>query len=137
MQYCTYTIITLQVANRQSYDMRLSIYSTLLPHSKGDQYKSDIIQGDRDPCYNAKFKFDKINNVELSYDRVLEITIWEPHRNTNEFVGGIRIGPKPQPGARNEWIDSDGNEVSQWEMMMAHPEEWIDKWHTLQSSMKP
>ena len=55
--------------------------------------------------YNAKFQFDKVTDVELSYDRVLEITIWEPHRNTNEFVGGVRLGPKPQPGGKHEWME--------------------------------
>jgi len=115
----------------------LSIHSTLLPHSKGHRYKSDIIKGDNDPCYSAKFQFDKIGNEELLCDRVVEITIWEPHRNTNEFVGGIRLGPKPQAGNKNKWIDSVGSEVSQWETMMSRPEEWIDEWHTLRSSMKP
>ena len=78
-----------------------------------------------------------MTDVELSYDRVLEITIWEPHRSTNEFVGGVRLGPKPQPGGKHEWMDSFGTEVSQWEMMMARPEEWADEWHPLRSSMKP
>ena len=73
-----------------------------------------------------------MTDVELSYDRVLEITIWEPHRNTNEFVGSIRLGPKPQPGNKNKWMDSVGSEFSQWEMMMmARTKEWIDQWHPL------
>jgi len=33
-------------------------------------------------------------------------------------------------------MDSVGSEVSQWEEMIAHPEEWIDEWHTLRLSMK-
>ena len=78
-----------------------------------------------------------MTDVELSYDRVLEITIWEPHRNTNEFVGGVRLGPKPQAGNKNKWMDSVGSEVSQWEEMMVRPEEWIDEWHFLRSTMKP
>ena len=78
--------------------------------------------------------------MELSYDRALEITIWEPYRNTNEFIGGIRLGPKPQPsntGASKEWMDSIGSEVTQWELMTARPEQWADEWHALRSSMKP
>ena len=80
----------------------------------------------------CQFQFDKVTDVELSYDRVLEITIWEPHRNSNEFVGGIRLGPKPQPGNKNKWMDSVGSEVNEWEMMMACPKEWIDQWHSIQ-----
>lgn len=78
--------------------------------------------------------------MELSYDRALEITIWEPYRNTNEFIGGIRLGPKPQQsttGTNKEWMDSMGSEVSQWELMTARPEQWADDWHPLRSSMKP
>ena len=78
-----------------------------------------------------------MTDVELSYDRVLEITIWEPHRNTNELVGGIRLGPKPQPGNKNKWMDCVGSEVSQWEVMMARPKEWIDQWHLLRLLNKP
>ena len=118
-------------------NLMLSVHSTLLPRGRGDRFKSEVIEGDSDPCFNARFKFDKVNNVDLSFDRVLEITIWEPHCNTNEFVGGVRLGPKPQAGNKNKWMDSVGSEVSQWEEMMAHPEEWIDEWHTLRSSMKP
>ena len=73
----------------------------------------------------------------MSYDRALEITIWEPYRNTNEFIGGIRLGPKPQPGSDKEWMDSIGSEVSHWELMTARPEQWADEWHALRSSMKP
>ena len=111
--------------------------STLLPHSKTGTFKSDVVQDGDSPCYTAKFQFDKVTDVELSYDRVLEITIWEPHRNTNEFVGGVRLGPKPQPGSKHEWMDSVGSEVSQWEMMVARPEEWVDEWHLLHSFLKP
>jgi len=112
------------------------LYSALLPQKSNESFKSEVIQGDS-PCYIAKFEFDKVTDVELSYDRVLEITIWEPHRNTNEFVGGIRLGPKPQAANKNKWMDSVGSEVSQWEMMMASPEEWVDEWHLLHSLMKP
>jgi len=78
-----------------------------------------------------------VTDVELSYDRVLEITIWEPHCSTNEFVGGIRLGPKPQADNKNRWMDSVGSEVSQWEMVMARPKEWIDQWHSLRLLNKP
>jgi len=74
--------------------------------------------------------------MELSYDRILEITIWEPHRNTKEFVGGIRLGPKPQAGNKNKWMDSVERKINQWETMMARPKEWIDQWHSLQLSKK-
>ena len=111
--------------------------SALLPQKKKGSFKSEVIQGGDSPCYTANFHFDKVNDEELSYDRALEITIWEPHHNTNEFVGGIRLGPKPQAGNKNKWMDSVGSEVSQWESMIASPEEWIDEWHSLHSSMKP
>ena len=112
--------------------------SNLLPRGKSERFKSDIIQGNSDPTYNIKFRFEKVTDVELSYDRALEITIWEPYRSTNEFIGGIRLGPKPQQSSgAKEWMDSMGSEVSQWELMTARPEQWADEWHTLRSSMKP
>ena len=79
-----------------------------------------------------------MTDVELSYDRTLEITIWEPYRSTNEFIGGIRLGPKPQKFSKaKEWMDSMGSEVRQWELMTARPEQWATEWHTLRSSMNP
>jgi len=109
----------------------------LLSHNKKQSFKSEVDKSGDSPCYIAKFHFDKVTDEELSYDRVLEITIWEPHLSTNEFVGGIRLGPKPRIGNKIEWMDSVGSEVSQWEMMIACPAEWIDEWHLLHSLMKP
>jgi len=110
--------------------------SALLP-KKNERFKSEVIHGNSNPTYNAKFRFEKLTDVDLSYDRALEITVWEPYRNTNEFIGGIRLGPKPQPSSDKEWMDSMGSEVSQWELMTARPEQWADEWHALRSSMKP
>ncbi|XP_065907812.1 synaptotagmin-like protein 5 [Dysidea avara] len=119
------------------YDNGSFVLCTLLPKGKHQKFKSPVIENDENSVYNAKFQFDKVTDVELSYDRVLEITIWEPHRNTNEFVGGIRLGPRPQPGNKNKWMDSVGSEVNQWEIMMARPKEWIDEWHPLRLLNKP
>ncbi|XP_065908474.1 uncharacterized protein [Dysidea avara] len=116
---------------RTCCDQGTYLQCTLLPRGKQEKFKSVVVQGGSNPTYNTMYQFDKVTNVELSYDRVLEITIWEPHRNTNEFVGGLRLGPKPQPGNKNKWMDSAGSEVSQWEMMMADPNQWIDAWHPL------
>ena len=110
--------------------------STLLPRGKYEKFKSVVVQGGTNPTYNTMYQFEKVTDVELSYDRVLEITIWEPHRNTNEFVGGVRLGPKPQAGNKNKWMDSVGSEVIQWEEMMADPNQWIDAWHHLRLLMK-
>ena len=116
--------------------MCVSYCSTLLPRGKYEKFKSAVVQCDTNPTYNTMYQFDKVTDVELSYDRVLEITIWEPHRNTNEFVGGVRLGPKPQAGNMNKWMDCVGSEVSQWEEMMADPNKWIDRWHPLRHLMK-
>ncbi|XP_065907063.1 synaptotagmin-like protein 5 [Dysidea avara] len=114
-----------------SCDQGTYLQCTVLPRKKYEKFKSAVVQCGSNPTYNTMYQFDRVTNVELSYDRVLEITIWEPHRNSNEFVGGVRLGPKPQPGIKNKWMDSVGSEVSQWEMMMADPNQWIDAWHPL------
>ncbi|XP_065897197.1 synaptotagmin-like protein 4 [Dysidea avara] len=120
------------------YDNGSFVVCTLLPKGKHQKLKSPlVIHNDENSLYNAKFQFDEVTEVKLSYDRVLEISIWEPHHNTNEFVGGVRLGPKPHAGNKNKWMDSVGNEVSQWEMMMTRPKEWIDEWHPLRLVNKP
>ena len=50
------------------------------------EFKSEVLQGASNPTCNTMYQFEKVTDVELSYDGVLEITIWEPRRNTNEFV---------------------------------------------------
>ena len=122
-----------------SADVTIGQCSALLPRSKSHRFKSEIVHGNSNPTYNVKFRFEKLSDVELSYDKGLEITIWEPYRNTNEFIGGLRLGPKPQPSAaaNREWMDSMGSEVTQWELMTARPDQWADEWHALRSSMKP
>jgi len=70
------------------------------------------------------YQFDKMTDVELSYDRVLEITIWEPLCNTNEFVGGIRLGSKPQAG--NKVLGVNLANARQWCLIIT------SGWHSSQ-----
>jgi len=78
------------------------------------------------PTYNTMYQFDNVTDVELSYDRVLEITIWEPHCNTNEFEGGIRLGPKPQADNKNKWMDKHFGSI--WKLSSTYNSTYALSW---------
>ena len=111
----------------------------LLPDksSKGKR-KTGVIKDSLNPTWEQNFTYEKVTLEDLSTKRVLEITVWDHDKTSNDFVGGLRIGPVPnQVKQHKEWIDSNKDEASHWEQMLAHPGEWVERWHTLRSSMDP
>ena len=98
-----------------------------------------MIENNLNPVWEDHFTYEKISLEELSKERGLEITVWDFHKgSSNNFVGGVRIGPPPGTASKHEeWMDSIGDEVSHWEAMLTHPTEWVEQWHTLRHTMDP
>lgn len=87
------------------------------------------------PVWNEEFIY-KCLQKELVGDRVLEITIWDyDKRGSNDFIGGLRIGPQSGTSRNRELMDSLPEEVSHWETIIAQPGEWVERWHTLRPRM--
>ena len=101
--------------------------------------KTKVIDNSLDPVWDEQLTYEKLVIDDLSKERVLEVTVWDyDFISFNDFIGGLRLGPNPGSIAnRKEWMDSVGEEVSHWEAMLAHPGEWVERWHTLRPSMDP
>ena len=135
---------TLQVSIDQAKDYQEPVDSFvklyLLPDksSKGKR-KTKIIKSSLKPSWEETFKFEGVKLDELSFERALEVTVWNFHkRSGNVFIGGLRLGPAPGSGAKHkDWMDSIGDEVTHWENMLAYPGEWVEQWHTLRTTMNP
>ncbi len=109
----------------------------LLPDksSKGKR-KTAVKHNNLNPTWDEKFTYDK---VELSTERVLQVTVWDYDKtSSNDFVGGVRLGPAPNRVKKHkDYIDSNIEEASHWEEVLAHPGKWVEHCHTLRSSMDP
>ncbi len=112
----------------------------LLPDkSSGGKRKTGVIKNNLNPVWEEKVSYEGVVLEELSTERVLEVTVWDFNKAGNDFIGGLRLGPRPGRvgGKHKEWMDSIGDELSHWEDMLAHPGEWVELWHTLRTSMNP
>ena len=113
----------------------------LLPNRKSSgKRKTEVVKQDLNPVWEEKFTFEEINTVELSRERVLEVSVWNQDETSGDhtFIGGLRLGPAPGSAAKHkDWMDSIGDEVTHWEDMLAHPREWVEQWHTLRTTMNP
>ena len=101
--------------------------------------KTGVIKNNLNPVWEEKFTYEKVTLEELSKERVLEVCVChnDPKGN-NVVIGGVRLGLAPGAASKHkEWMDSIGDEVSHWEAMLAHPGEWVDRWHTLRHTMEP
>lgn len=112
----------------------------LLPNTTlGGKRKSIVSERTLDPVWEEELVYNMVKLDDLTGSRVLEVSIWDmDRRGTNSFMGGIRLGPEPHPLGSNEgpdWMDSVGEEVSQWEKMLANPGEWVEFWHDLRPSL--
>ena len=113
----------------------------LLPNqSSSNKRKTQVIKHNLSPVWNEQFTYENICLEDLSSGRVLEVTVWDyDRRGSNDFIGGLRIGPHPDPVRQKlkNWMDSIGDEVSHWEAMLERPGEWVEQWHVLRPSMEP
>ena len=112
----------------------------LLPNrTSHSKKKTDVVKNSLNPIWEEQFTYD-VTLEELSSERVLEVTVWDyDRRGSNDFIGGLRLGPAPSThmARHKEWMDSIEDEVSHWEAMLAHPGEWVEEWHVLRPSMDP
>ena len=114
---------------RRSY-----VTCTLLPDTA--QMKKTVSEVSSDPTFRESFTFDGVTVEEIAKERVLEVAVWDCNRDS--FIGGLRFGPSADGSSRNrEWMDSIGDEVFHWEMVLARPGEWVERWHTLRKNMSP
>lgn len=111
----------------------------LLPdRSSSSKRKTRVVQGATNPTWDEELVYYNVNPDELSKQRVLEVTVWDAKGRSHEQIGGFRLGPSPHTLAKcPEWMDSIGKEISHWENMIDHPNEWITLWHSLRESMEP
>ncbi len=109
----------------------------LLPDkSSSGKRKTRVIQANSDPIWEESFTYEKLSLEELVSERGLEVTVWDFNKgSSNEFIGGLRIGPAPSVGKRKEWMDSIGEELRQWESVVSNPGQWTNTWHTLRTTM--
>ena len=141
---------TLHIAIHQAQDLPImdendltdataKIY--LLPHqSSSGKHKTKVINHSLNPVWNEQFAYENVYMNDLTSGRVLEVTVWDyDRRGSNDFIGGLHIGPHPDsvPHRFEDWMDSTGDEATHWEAMLQHPGEWVEQWHTLRPSMKP
>lgn len=94
-----------------------------------------VVMNSLAPVWNEEFVY-KASLKELTGERVLEVTVWDyDKRGSNDFIGGLRLGPKPSGTPHVEWMDSIGEEAAHWEAVLARPGEWVEQWHTLRPKM--
>ena len=107
---------------------------TLLPDTS--QRKVSTVAESPDPKWRESFVFEGVTVEEIAKERVLEVSVWDS--GNDRFIGGLRTGPLPNGSSQNyDWMDSNGDEVSHWGMILAHPGEWAEQWHALRENMKP
>ena len=113
-------------------DATVKLY--LLPNrGSSSKKKTHIVNNSLCPVWNEDFEYRYLNLKELKTERVLEVTVWDfDRRGSNDFIGGLRLGPSSK---HKEWMDANDEEVGHWEEVLAHPGEWVERWHTLRSSM--
>ena len=127
----------LPAMNGETADSAVKLH--LLPNRKSSgKRKTGVIKNNLNPVWEEKFTYEDVSLEELSRERVLEISVWNYEKSGNTFIGGLRLGPAPGSAAKHkDWMDSIGDEVTHWEDMLAHPGEWVERWHTLRTSLNP
>ena len=95
--------------------------------------KSLLCNPESIPFCSEDFTFETMKLEELASAKTLEVTVCDER---GQFLRGLRLGPAPRrSGKHKEWIDSVGEEVGHWELVVAHPGEWQEAWHTLKTNM--
>ena len=101
--------------------------------------KTKVVFNCLNPVWEEEMVYALVPLDELETSRVLELTVWDhDRRGINGFIGGLRIGPDPIVAGNPElWMDSTLDESSHWEAMLSQHGEWVERWHTLRTTMDP
>ena len=120
------------------YHYILYCYSHLLPDYK-KKFKTKVIKDTTNPVWNEKFVFEKLKLDDLRSNRVVELTVWDLVKNTKQydFIGGLRLGPRPHHDKLLPYMDSSDNELTQWMSVIDTSSQSVEQLHTLRHNMDP
>ena len=111
--------------------------SHLLPDYK-KKFKTKVCKDTTDPVWNEKFVFEKLKLEDLRSNRVVELTVWDLTKNKQyDFIGGMRIGPRPHHDNPLPYMDSSDTELAHWTSAMDTPGQSVEQLHTLRHNMDP
>ena len=98
-----------------------------------------MLKDSSDPEWNEQFVFDHLKLEDLRKNRVIELTVWNSSKNTKhyDFIGGVRLGPRPHHKKQLSYMDSSENELSHWMSVVNTPGECVEQLHTLRHNMDP
>ena len=112
-------------------------YSHLLPDYK-KKFKTKVFKDSTTPQWNEKFVFEKLKLEDLRSNRVIELTVWDLVKSKQyDFIGGLRIGPRPHHDTHLPYMDSSDTELSHWMSVIDTPGHAVEKVHTLRHNMDP
>ena len=111
--------------------------SHLLPDYK-KKFKTKVFKDSTSPQWNEKFIFEKLKLEELRSSRVVELTVWDLVKNKQyDFIGGLRIGPRPRHDTNMPYMDSSETELVHWMEILNTPGKCVDESHKLRQNMNP
>ncbi|XP_072298847.1 double C2-like domain-containing protein alpha [Eucyclogobius newberryi] len=86
---------------------------------KKSKHKTQVIKKTLNPEFNEEF-FYEISLLELS-SKTLEVTVWDYDLGrSNDFIGGVCLGPQSQGDALRHWSDclrNKGKRVERWHIL--------------------
>ena len=115
-----------------------SCLSRLLPDDK-KKFKTRVFRDSTNPVWNEQFVFEKLKLSDLRSNSVVELTVWDLLKNTKhyDFIGGLRLGPRPHHEKQLQYMDSSDTELSHWMSVMDTPDHCVEQLHTLRHTMDP
>ncbi|XP_043848469.1 synaptotagmin-like protein 2 isoform X5 [Dromiciops gliroides] len=101
---------------------------TILPDtSRKSRQKTRAVGKTTNPIFNHTMVYDGFRPGDLK-EACVELTVWDHHKLTNQFLGGLRIGfgTGKSYGTEVDWMDSTPAEISLWERMVNSPNTWVE-----------
>ncbi|XP_072466763.1 synaptotagmin-like protein 2 isoform X8 [Notamacropus eugenii] len=101
---------------------------TILPDtSRKSRQKTRAVGKTTNPLFNHTMVYDGFRPGDLK-EACVELTVWDHHKLTNQFLGGLRIGfgTGKSYGTEVDWMDSTPAEISLWERMVNSPNTWVE-----------